>query len=198
MADVLVNCQILRTRATPGEVMPHSVENKPAELVRIVMPQTYRTVQRRFDSMIIGLVKDISIALVWRSIATIVPVEHGIHQAADGTHDGYGAVLQADHLGQTARLEQTRHDEHICAGVNHVREFFVVTNLQVAVRIVVEIIFEMPEIGVDIHLRAAAQKHELGIVLQAVKQRVSYQVQAFLRVQSTYVGNDWFVVLAQQ
>ncbi len=102
--------------------MLHCVENKPAELVRRVMPQAYRTLQRRFDSRIIGLVKDISIALVRRSIATIVPVEHGIYQAADGTHYGYGAVLQADHLGQTARFEQTRHDEHIRTGVNQAIE----------------------------------------------------------------------------
>ena len=68
--------------------MPHSVENKPAELVRIVTPQAYCTFQRRFDGRIIGLVKNIPIALIRRSIATIVPVEHGIHQAADGAHDG--------------------------------------------------------------------------------------------------------------
>ena len=76
-------------------------------------------------------------------------------------------------------------------------QFFVVANLQVTVRIVIEMMFKMPEMGVDMRFRAAAEQYELGITLQAVKHRVPYQVQALLRVEATYVGNDRCVVLAQ-
>ena len=55
----------------------------------------------------------------------VVVAEHGIAQAAGLAHDRHGAVAQRDHLGQAARLKQRRHQEHVRAGIDAVRQLVV-------------------------------------------------------------------------
>ncbi len=58
----------------------------------------------------------------------LVAGSHGrdrIDQPAGGAHDRHGAVAQAVHLVQAARLEARRHQEHVGAAFDEVREAFV-------------------------------------------------------------------------
>ncbi len=54
---------------------------------------------------------------------------HGIRQAAGGAHDGHGAIAQAVHLVEPARLVTAGHQEHIGAGFDAVRQRIVVTDV---------------------------------------------------------------------
>ena len=49
-------------------------------------------------------------------------VAHGVGQAADGVDDRHGAVAQAVHLVQPARLEPRRHQEDVGARLDQVRQ----------------------------------------------------------------------------
>ena len=99
----------------------------------------------------VGPLERIAIAL-FPGLVGIVLVEHRVLQAADLAHDGQGAVLQRDHLGEAARLEQAGHDDHVRSGVDQMRQLFVKTQFQMAVGAVVEVPLEVPEVLVGVCL----------------------------------------------
>ncbi len=145
----------------------------------------------RADSMPGGVevVEDIAVALVVGPLR-VVGVEHGVRQAAGRAHDGHGAVLERDHLGQAARLEQAGHHDHLRAGIDQVGEFLVEAQLEVAVGVVVVMLLEVPEMLPDAAIRAGSQQHELRAVLQAVMDGVGDERHAFLLVQPADVADD--------
>ena len=166
-----------------------SPAGRAGEKRRLVAPQAGAAVQRRVEAQVVGVLEDEAVALRARQLG-VVPVEHGVLEAADRAHHRHRAVAQRDHLRQAAGLVEARHDQQVRAGVDQVREFLVVADLEVAVGVVVQPALEVPEVLVDAVLRAGAEQHELRVVLERVEQRVADEVQALLGVESADVGDD--------
>ena len=88
----------------------------------------------------IVVVEDVTIALiVW--LRRVVRIEDCIREAAGVSHDRNRAVSQADELGEAARFVFAGNEDYIGAGVNQVGQFFVVTDFEVAIRMIVESAF---------------------------------------------------------
>jgi hypothetical protein len=106
-----------------------------------------------------------------RSTCRVVAVEDRIHQAAAGAHDGHGAVLQRDQLAQPARLEQAGHHQQVGAGVDQVCQAFLEPDFQVTVGVVVQLVLEVPEAGVDgrVRGRGRAQQDQLRALGQGCR-----------------------------
>src|SRR5437588_8325669 len=128
---------------------------------------------------------------------SVVAVENGVDQAADGPHYGNGPVLERDHLGQTAGLEEAGHREHVRARVDQVCQTFVEADLEMAVGVVSEVMLELPEVPVDGRVSAAAEQDELSAAGESVEDGVADQMHAFLPVDAAYIGDDRFEVPAQ-
>ncbi len=141
----------------------------------MVIPQAEGTVQGGLYALDVEVLEDIAVAL-GRGAGGVVVVEHGVHQPADGPHHGHGAVAQGDHLDQSAGLEQAGDHDHVGPGIDQVGQLLVEAELEVAVRIVVEQVFEVPELLVDPGLRGRPQEHELGVMLEGVEQGVADSV----------------------
>ena len=129
----------------------------------------------------------------------VVAVEDGVDHAADRADHRDGAVAHRDHRGQPARFEHAGHHQQVGAGVDEVGQFLAVSDLEVAVGVVVEVVLEVPEVAADaVVVERVAEQHELGPAGQRVKQGVMDQVHAFLLVQPAHVGDDRAPGLAQQ
>ena len=93
-------------------------------------------------------------------------------QAADGPHDGDGAVLERDHLAQAARLEQAGHHHHVGAGVDQMGQAFVEPDFQVTVGVIVQVVLQVPEVSIDGRVGARTQQDELRALGQGVENGV--------------------------
>ena len=88
-------------------------------------------------------------------------------------------------------------DQDVGACVDQVRQFLVVADLEVAIRVVVEMVLEPPEMGIDAWFRTGAQQDELGALVQAAEDSVVDEMHPLLRVQAAHVGHEGLVVVAQ-
>ncbi len=185
----LVNVQVMLARVVPGIIVAHAVGHQFAEVLRVGIPHADGAVEGGLDARGVEVVEDIAVALVIGPLG-VVGVEHGVRQAARRAHDGHGAVLESDHLGQAARLEQAGDDDHFRPGIDQVGEFLVEAKLEVTVGVVVVMLLEVPEMVPDAAVRAGSQQHELAAVLQAVMDGVGDERHAFLLIQPADVADD--------
>ena len=96
---------------------------------------------------------------------------------------GYCAVAQRNHLHQTTGFEQARHEQEVRTCINQVSQFRVEPQLQVTVRIVVQLVPKLPELTIDGRFGAWSQQDKLSTMSQRVIYGVPKQVDALLRNQ---------------
>src|ERR1039458_6118076 len=189
LPNKLVNVQVVLAGVVTGTIVAHAVRHEFAEVLREGIPHADGPVQGGLDALGIEVVEDKAVALVIRPLS-VVGVEHRVRQAARRAHDGHGAVLETDHLGQAARLEQARDDDHFRPGIDRGGEVLVEAKLEVTVGVVVVMLLEVPEMVPDAAVRAGSQEHELAAVLQAVMDGVGDERHAFLLIQPANVTDD--------
>ena len=105
------------------------------------------------------------------------PIDHAIVQAAGGADHGNGSVAQAVHLVQAARFKPGRHKEEVAAGLDAMREGFIVADLDGD--LVREAPGEVP-IAAFVFGRAAAEDDELEVGVQHLGQCAELDIHAFL------------------
>src|SRR5271157_3061018 len=192
MADHFVNVQVVLARPVPRVVAAHALHGQLAELIAPAEPQTDGPIQGRLQGGVVRLVEDVAVTLVLGPVG-IVPIEDRVRQAAHRPHHGHRAVAQSDHLGEAAGLEEAGHDQDVGACVDQVRQFLVVADLEVAIRVVVEMVLELPEKGIDAWFRTGAQQDELGALVQAAEDSVMDEMHPLLLVQAAHVGHEGLV-----
>src|SRR5262245_2907488 len=100
MPDELVHLEILLSRLPPRVVVAHAGAGKSAERVAAVSPQLEGAVEGRFDTLEIGVLEDIAVALGLRNLRPVA-VEDRVAQTTDGSHHRDRAVAHGDHLRQS-------------------------------------------------------------------------------------------------
>ena len=181
----------------PRIIAVHPVHHQMPEMIRELVVTADRTEQRGFHAGVGCVGEHVTVALVQRQ-RRVVLVEHGVGQSAHGAHDRHRAVAQRDELRQPARLEMARHDHHVRARVNQVRELIAVTDFQMTIRAVVQMPFESPEMFVDGLVRTFAEQHKLRAVVERVKDRVPHQLRPLLRIEAADEGDDRLRPVRQQ
>ena len=91
---MLINIQIMLRRVVPGKIVAHAVLSYLPEILRVRKPQSDRSMQSRFDTFVIEILEDISIAFVIGPVS-MIGIENSIRQPANITHDGNRAVFQS-------------------------------------------------------------------------------------------------------
>ena len=119
-------------------ILPHSVQHKLAELAGVGVPEPDGPAHRGLQRRVVKLVEHVAVPVV-RMTCGIIAVEDRVRQAADGPHDGDGAVLERDYLAQPARLEQAGHHQHVGTGVDQVGQAFLEPDFQVTVGVVIQV-----------------------------------------------------------
>lgn len=77
------------------------------------------------------------------------------------------------------------------------RQLLIKTQFQMAIRAVVEMPLQIPELLVDVRIRAGAEQHELGVVVaQGVENGVMDEMNALLAVQPAHVSDERLEILA--
>ena len=96
-----------------------------------------------------------------------------------------------DLLHKSARLERARHHDHIGAGIHQMRKLVVESQLEMYVRVVVQMQFQMPEVTGDLRVGSGAQQHELRTLGHRVEDRMMDQPDTFLMIEAPDIGDDW-------
>ena len=84
------------------------------------------------------MLKDEAVALGFGTLG-MVPIKDRVCKTAHRPHHGHRAVSQGDHLGEAAGLEEAGHDQDVGPCVDQMRQILVVADLEVAIRVVVEV-----------------------------------------------------------
>src|SRR5208283_5109121 len=100
--------------------------------------------------------------------------------------------------GEAAGLKAAGDDHHVRAGVNQMGQVLVEADFDVAVRVVVQLALQTPEMIVDLGIGTGAQQHELPAPLQDVKDGVTNELQPLLRIQAADEGDDGLFVVGDQ
>ena len=74
--------------------------------------------------------------------------------------------------------------------MNEVGQFFVVTNFEMAIGMVVVTAFHIPKRRIDMAVRTGAEEDKLAAPVQAIRDSVKNQVDPFLVIEATDKGND--------
>src|ERR1700680_2015919 len=119
-----VDANILLGRRVPGEVFVHAVahERLPGSLIAESLQRLFNGQQKSLAA-VIGELEAGSLA------GARIPGFNGVVESASGTHDGNGSVFETVNLIQAARLVFRRHEEHVTAGFNFVRNRIVISDL---------------------------------------------------------------------
>ncbi len=161
--DMFVDIQVVLSGVVPGKIIAHAVCHQLSEVLRVGIPHAYCAPQGRHDPVEIEVVEYITVPLVIRPIA-VVGIEDRVPQSSGCPHNGHCPVFQGDYLGQPAGLKETRDDHHVGTRIDEVREFFVKSDLEVTVRVVIQLVLEMEENIIGPVVRARTQKDELTSV----------------------------------
>ena len=97
----------------------------------------------------VHVLKNEAVALLGRS-AGVVVVKDSVHHSADRPRDRHRPVLRGDLLHEPARLEHARHHHQIRARVDQMRKLMVEPQLEMDVRMIIEVVFQMPEVTRDL------------------------------------------------
>ena len=145
--------------------------------------------QSGFEAVPIVVVEDIAVALMIRFMG-VIGIENGVRKTAGISDNGNGAVFEADELGQAAGFVFAGNKDHVRAGVNEVGQFFVVTDFEMTIGVIIESPFEVQKGGVDMAVRTGTEENKLAAAVQAIWDSVKNQLDPFLMVQSADKGND--------
>ena len=146
--DEVVDVQVVLAWHVPRIVRPHRVLDEMTEMIRIFIVAADRPRKRAFDASMVVIFEDVTVPLA-EFFVTEVLVKDCIREPADRSDNGNSSVAHRDQLCESARLEAAWDEHHVCAGIDLVSQFLVKTNLEVAIGVVVDFVFEVPEIGVD-------------------------------------------------
>ncbi len=127
----------------------------------------------------------------------MVGVEDRVGEAAGVPNYRDGAIFESDELREAARLVLAGNKNDIGPGIDEVSELFVVTDFEVAIGMIIEAVFEVPEGSVDVPMWAGTKQHELAAAIEAVRDSSKNEVHAFLMVQSANEGNDGTELFAE-
>ncbi len=132
-------------------------------MLRVRIPHADCPLKRRLYSLEIEVVEYISVSLMIWPMA-VVGVKDCVPQSACSPDYRHCPVFERYHLGQPAGLEQAGDNYHIGPGIYEVRELLVKSDLDVAVRVVIQLVLEMEKMIVDTVVRAGTKKDELASV----------------------------------
>ena len=119
----------------------------------------------------------------------VVVVECGVGHAAGRSHHGDRPVPHPDQGSQPARFEHAGHYQQVRADVDQMGQVFAIPDLQVAIRIVVEVALEMPEMVRDAVVVAAVTAAALSPGVDEGSQHVVKDHVSDLR--DGYRGHDF-------
>jgi len=116
------------------------------------------------------------------TIVLAVEVTHGIPEASHGVHHRHRAVVHGVELVQAARLKPGRHEEDVAPGGDAVRHLVAEPEpgpdlVPISALHVVEAVLEV--------LPAAAEEHELDVLVHQELLRVKHKVDALLLIETT-------------
>src|SRR5262245_47891917 len=174
--DLAISVHIIVRRTVPGEVLAHAVELEVAPCLAVVIDHD-------------GLIKllDQALARILVEFVAVPPprrrleISDRVVQSADAAHDRRGAIFQAVHLIQSARLISRRHQENVCAGFDLVRERVVISEIDAdlgghSVAHVLEI--------AHVTFGARTEQDEIRAGLQEAPDGLRDQIDPFLRSQA--------------
>src|SRR5215470_17776371 len=122
--DLAISGHIIVRRTVPGEVLAHAVELEFAPCLAVVID--HRRLIKLLDQAVARiLVEFVAVPPPRRRLE----ISDRVIQSADAAHDRRGAIFQAVHLIQSARLISRRHQENVCAGFDLVRERVVISEI---------------------------------------------------------------------
>src|SRR5450755_5139166 len=124
LSDPLVNANVFLRRSVPGKVPAHPVAHEllPGILLAEGAQRFFNRQQKSF-AVVVAKLEAGTLA------GASVPMLDRVVEAAGGTDDGNRAVLQAVNLVEAARLVPGRHEKHVTARLNLVRDGVVIGHL---------------------------------------------------------------------
>jgi hypothetical protein len=75
---------------------------------------------------------------------------------------------------------------------------FLEPDFEVTVRVVVQVVLQLPEVSIDGRIRTRTQQYELRAVGQGAEEGVLDEMGAFLAVDAAHEGDDWLVFIPQR
>lgn len=146
--------------------------------------------------MPVVVIEEVAVAFVVRFVG-VIGVEDGVGQAAGVSDDRDGTVFEADELSEAAGFVFARNEDDVGTGVNKVGEFFVVSDFEVAIGMIVVTAFEVQKGRVDLAVGTGAEQDKLAASVEAVWNSVKNQVDTLLMVEATDEGNDGAELFSQ-
>src|SRR5712671_3163558 len=110
----------------------------------MIAPKSNRAAKSGLQTSLVVIVEDVAVSgFVWR--ARVIDIKHRVCQPAGVPHHRHRAVSHGDHLSETARLIDAGHQHQVRTGVYQMSEFFVITELEMAIGMVVQEPLQMLE-----------------------------------------------------
>ena len=157
----------------PGIVITHPVNHEFTKILWILIPHPYGPFQSGFQTLIIKVIKHIAVTFMIWSLRAI-RIKDSICQAAGIADNWNSPVFHGDHLRQAARFKRAGYKNHIRTCVNQMGQFLIIRNFKVAVRIIIQIVFQSPEVVVCSRIRTRSQQDELAALCQRIKHAMFY------------------------
>lgn len=145
---MLIDIHIMPATLVPGIILAHAVHTQLVKILGVLVPQADGTTEGMLHPGVAERLEGVT-GTFFIGLVGVVGIEDGIGQTAGGAHHRHGAVFHGDDLGQAAGLEGTGDEQHVGAGVDEVGELLVVADLQVYIRVVIELGLEGVEVLVD-------------------------------------------------
>jgi hypothetical protein len=189
--DVVVDVKIVLAGMVPGIIAAHPIEHEFAEMVWVKVVHADGAFEGGFEALPIIVIEDVAVAFAVGFVG-VIGVEDSVGEAAGIADDGESAVFEADELGEAAGFVIGGDEDEVGAGVDEVGELLVVADFEVAIRVIVEAGFKVPENGIDIALEGGAEEDELAAAVEAIGDGMEDEADAFLGVEAADESDEGF------